>query len=236
MDYMRILMVEDEKYMAESIAQILKRNHYSVDLSYDGKEGLYYGLLGVYDIIILDIMLPQMNGIEVLKQLRNSGIVVPILLLTAKGETEDKVIGLDNGADDYLAKPFQVEELLARLRALSRRKSQWIEDGILECENIQLNPNNLMLRNNEKGIKLTLKEAQILELLIKRKGYITSKDRIIEKVWGYESETEDNHVEVYISFLRKKLKHMSADIYIQTIRGAGYVLKVVEGKEGQGYV
>lgn len=226
---MKILMIEDEKYMAEAIAQILKKNNYSVDLSFNGEDGLYCALSGIYDIIILDIMLPKMNGLDVLKQLRAEKIDTPVIMLTAKGETEDKITGLDNGADDYLSKPFQTEELLARLRALGRRKGQLINDGVLIFGDIELNPNTLTLSCNDKKIKLTLKESQLLELLINRKGILTSKDTIIEKIWGYESNAEDNNAEVYISFLRKKLSHIKSNVFIQTVRGAGYVL----GEENQ---
>lgn len=217
-------MVEDEKYMAEAIAHVLKMNKYSIDLAYDGEDGLYCGLSGIYDIIILDVMLPKMDGISILKELRQNGLETPVILLTAKGETEDKVIGLDSGADDYLAKPFPTEELLARLRALGRRKNELIKDGILKIGDIELDPYNLRLSCRKEEFKLTLKECQLLELLIKRKGTILSKDTIIEKVWGYEADVKSNNVEVYISFLRKKLSNIRSNISIQTVRGAGYVL------------
>ena len=223
---MRILMVEDEKYMAEAIEQVLKKNNYSVDLAFDGEYGLDCGLTGIYDIIILDIMLPKMDGISILKELRRNDVATPVILLTAKGETDDKVIGLDSGADDYLAKPFQTEELLARLRALGRRKYDLINDNILQYGDIELNPYTLSLNCKNKEFTLTLKECQLLELLIKRKGSIISKDSIIEKLWGYETDAEDNHVEVYISFIRKKLSHIQSVVTIQTVRGAGYMLKM----------
>jgi len=226
--YVRILMVEDEKYMAEAIEQVLKKNNYSVDLAFDGEYGLDCGLSGIYDIIILDIMLPKMDGIGVLKELRKNGIEVPVILLTAKGETDDKVIGLDSGADDYLAKPFKTEELMARLRALSRRKNELIKDNILQYTDIELNPLTLNLSCGSKEFKLTLKECQLLELLIKRKDIIISKDSIIEKLWGYETCAEDNNVEVYISFLRKKLSRIKSQVIIQTVRGAGYVLNTAK--------
>lgn len=225
---MRILMVEDEKYMAEAIEQVLKKNNYSVDLAFDGEYGLDCGLSGIYDIIILDIMLPKIDGIGVLKELRKNGIEAPVILLTAKGETEDKVIGLDSGADDYLAKPFKTEELMARLRALSRRKNELIKDNILQYADIELNPLILNLSCGGKEFKLTLKECQLLELLIKRKDIIISKDSIIEKLWGYETCAEDNNVEVYISFLRKKLSRIKSQVIIQTVRGAGYVLNTAK--------
>jgi two-component system, OmpR family, response regulator ArlR len=226
---MRILMVEDERYLAEAVAQVLKKNHYSVDLASNGEDGLNCGLSGLYDIIILDIMLPKMDGISLLKGLRRNGIYTPIILLTAKGETEDKVKGLDSGADDYLAKPFQTEELLARLRALGRRKNELVNDGILKYGDIELNPANLSLRCRNSEFKLTLKEFHLLELLIKRKGMIISKDAIVEKLWGYDSEAEYNNAEVYVSFLRKKLNNIKSGVSIQTVRGAGYVLQIAAG-------
>lgn len=228
---MRILMVEDERYMAEAVAQVLKQNHYSVDLEQNGDDGLDSGLSGIYDIIILDIMLPKMDGISVLKALRRNDIETPVILLTARGETEDKIRGLDSGADDYLAKPFHTDELLARLRALGRRKSELINDGILKYGNIELNPLTLLLCCGSKEIKLTLKESQLLELLIKRNSMILSKENIIEKLWGYDTKAEDNHVEIHVSFLRKKLNQLESNVSIRTIRGAGYVLNTVNERE-----
>ena len=228
---MRILMVEDEKYMAEAVVEVLKKNHYSVDLAYDGEYGLDCGFSNIYDIIILDIMLPKMDGINVLKELRKNGIETPVILLTARGATEDKVRGLDSGADDYLAKPFHTDELLARLRALGRRKTELLNDGILKYGDIELNPLTLMLACGNKEIKLTLKESQSLELLINRNSMIISKTIIIEKLWGYDTDAEDNRVEIHISLLRKKLNNLKSDVSILTIRGVGYVLKFVKDGE-----
>lgn len=225
---MRILMVEDEKYMAEAIAQVLKKNHYSVDLVSDGEYGLDCGLSNIYDIIILDIMLPKINGIDILKQLRKSGIETPVILLTARGDTEDKVRGLDSGADDYLAKPFHTDELLARLRALGRRKPELIQDGILRYGEVTLNPHNLILNCKGNEIKLSLKESQLIELFLRRAGKIITKETIIEKLWGYDSDAEDNHVEIHVSLLRKKLSQLQAGIIIRTIRGAGYVIEMTK--------
>lgn len=228
---MRLLMVEDEKYMVEAVAQVLKKNNYSIDLAYNGEDGLDCGLSGIYDIIILDIMLPKMDGISVLKELRKNGIETPVILLTARGETEDKVRGLDSGADDYLAKPFHTDELLARLRALGRRKTELVNDGILKYGDIKLNPHTLQFECGSKEIVLTLKESQLLELLIKGKGMIVSKENIIVKLWGYDTDAEDNRVEIHVSLLRKKLAQLDSDVYIHTIRGAGYILKTI--RDGQ---
>lgn len=223
--YMRILMIEDETMFGEAIVQVLKKNNYSVDLASDGEYGFDCALSNIYDIIILDIMLPKMDGLSVLREMRNGGISTPVILLTAKGETEDKVKGLDFGADDYLPKPFQTEELLARLRALARRKSELVFSGLLHVGDVSLNPHMLVLSKGELEIKLTLKEAQIMELLISNNSMATSKDTIIEKLWGYESDAEDNHVEIHVSLLRKKLKQLESGITVKAIRGLGYVLE-----------
>lgn len=222
---MRVLIVEDETHLAEAVAQVLKKNHYSVDLAHDGEYGLDCAISAIYDFIILDIMLPKIDGITILKEIRKQGMSVPVVLLTAKGETEDTVNGLDSGADDYMAKPFRSEELLARLRALSRRKGKLIQEGILAYGDINLYPNSLELFCGNKSYKLTLKEFQLLELLINMRGLVVSKNTIIEKLWGYDGEAEDNNVEVYISFLRKKLSHIQSETSIHTMRGVGYVLK-----------
>lgn len=222
---MRILLVEDEEYMAQAVAQVLGKNNYTVDLAHDGEYGLDCALSGIYDIVILDIMLPGRSGLEILKTLRQEGIAVPVLLLTAKGETEDKVTGLDLGADDYLTKPFEMQELLARLRVLARRKQEISVQSGYGFGDLHLNPYTLSLYCKTQSFKLTLKESQLLEMLMDARGGVVSKDRIIEKVWGFDSDAEDRHVEVYISFLRKKLKAMGADASIETIRGMGYVLR-----------
>lgn len=225
---MRVLLVEDERRMAEAVAQVLKKNNYSVDLAYDGEYGLDCALSGIYDIIVLDIMLPKLDGISVLRELRHNRIMTPVILLTAKGETEDKVQGLDSGADDYLAKPFQTEELLARLRALGRRKGELICDNVLHFEDIEFNPHTLALRCRDKSFRLTLKEGQLLELLLKHSRMILPTSTIIEKLWGFEMEAEDSHVQVYVSFLRKKLTQLNSAVKIKAVRGVGYVLSVAE--------
>lgn len=223
---MRILIVEDELHLAEALAQILKKNNYAVDSVNDGESGLDNALSNIYDLIILDIMLPKMDGISVLKNIRKEGISTPVILLTAKGEISDKVIGLDSGADDYLPKPFATEELLARIRALSRRKGEVMPDNLFKYGDIELNTATLKLSKESKEVKLILKESELIELLILRKNSVTSKEMIIEKIWGFDSEAEYNHVEVYISFLRKKLSFLESEVSINTIRGIGYVLEV----------
>ncbi|MEK4191267.1 response regulator transcription factor [Paenibacillus sp. FSL L8-0494] len=223
---MRILIVEDELHLAEALTQILKKHNYSVDAVHDGRSGLDYALSGIYDLLLLDIMLPEMDGISVLKTLRKKGIPTPVILLTAKGEITDMVTGLDYGADDYIAKPFSSEILLARIRAVLRRKGEVIPDDALKFGDIELNTSNLKLTVGGKEIKLNLKECELLELLILRKQAVTSKEQIIEKLWGFDSDAEHNNVEVYISFLRKKLTFLNSTVRISTIRNVGYVLEV----------
>lgn len=225
---MRILIVEDEIHLAEALTHILRKKNYTVDTAYDGELSLDNALSSIYDIIILDIMLPKVDGITILKEIRKEGISTPVILLTAKGEISDKIIGLDSGADDYLAKPFATEELLARIRALSRRKGELLPDDTLNFGDITLNTNTLNISSGNSDVKLTLKESNLLELLISRVKFATSKEIIIEKIWGFDSEVEHNHVEVYISFLRKKLVHLSSKVVINTVRGVGYILEVKE--------
>lgn len=227
---MRILIVEDEVQLSEALGAILEKNNYTVDRVFDGEDGLDYVLSDIYDVIILDIMLPKMNGLEVLKEARKEGIDTPIILLTAKGEVSDRVTGLDCGADDYLPKPFYTEELLARIRALSRRKGEVISDNSLVFHDISLNIGNLELSSGENRIKLTAKESGLLELLINRQGIITSKDDIITKLWGYESEAEHNNVEVYVSFIRRKLTYLKSKVIIKAIRNLGYILEYKDGE------
>ena len=227
---MRILIVEDEVQLSEALGAILEKNNYIVDRVFDGESGLDYILSDIYDGVILDIMLPKLNGIEVLKKARKERISTPIILLTAKGEVEDRIIGLDCGADDYLPKPFYVEELMARIRALTRRKSEVQSDNLLSYGDITLNIGNLELGSKENSIKLTAKESGLLELLINRKDMISNKDDIISKLWGYESEAEHNNVEVYVSFLRRKLSYLKSKVAIKAIRNLGYILEYKDGE------
>ncbi|MDR1464899.1 MAG: response regulator transcription factor [Oscillospiraceae bacterium] len=229
---MKILLVEDEKYTEKALAEILKKNHYDADVVFDGEDGLAYGLTGVYDVIILDIMLPKKDGLSVLRELRGSRIGAPVILLTAKGEPEDKVKGLDAGADDYLSKPFHSAKLLARLRALQRRKPELLGGGVLSFDDISLSPHTLILSCGGRETKLKPKEARLLELLIDRRNSVVSKNTILEKVWGFDTEAEDNHVETHISRLRKALESIGAKTAIRTIRGEGYALAERSGGHG----
>ncbi|MDE6088572.1 MAG: response regulator transcription factor [Oscillospiraceae bacterium] len=221
---MKILVVEDEVALAEALSEILKRNKYLVDAVYNGEDGLSYALTDLYDCILLDIMLPKMNGLDVLRALRKQHISTPVLLLTAKSDIEDKITGLDSGADDFLTKPFVTGELLARVRALTRRKGEVITDAFTYGD-IALNKSTFSLSCEGEFVKLSLKEYQIMEILISNPRQLISKERFIEKIWGYESDIEYNNIEVYISFLRKKLSVIGSQVTIRTARGVGYFLE-----------
>ena len=228
---MKVLMVEDERDLADAVAAILQKNNFTVDHAYDGEYGLDCALTGIYDFIVLDIMLPKMDGLRVLKEMRAAGVLTPVLMLTAKGEIRDRVTGLDAGADDYLPKPFHVDELLARLRALGRRKGELLVDGFIEIESLRFNPQTLTLSTGSGDeINLTLKESQLLELLVSRKGSYVTKDTIIEKLWSYDADVQDSHVESQVSLLRKKLIAAGGELAIKASRGVGYRL-ICEGKD-----
>ena len=222
---MRLLIVEDEVALAEALVQIFSKNKYIADACYDGVSGLDNALTDIYDVIILDIMLPKMDGLEVLKNIRLNKITTPVILLTAKDEISDKVKGLDYGADDYLTKPFATEELLARVRSVYRRKENTICENVLSYDDVSLNLSTYELICGQNTVKLGLKEYSIMEVFLKNKGRVISKENLIEKIWGYESDAEYNNVEVYISFLRKKLIHINSSVSIKTVRGVGYRLE-----------
>lgn len=223
---MRILIVEDEKGLALVLSEMLNMEGYYTDTAHDGESGLDAALSGLYDIIVLDIMLPKLDGISVLREIRRQNIPSAVLLLTAKSQIEDKVDGLDSGADDYLTKPFVTKEFLARIRALSRRKHLDYVSGILQFADISLDPSGHELKSGKHRIKLSKKEYDILEMLVLNKGQRISKDRFISKIWGYDSDVEYNSIEVYISFLRKKLAAIHSRVKIVTARGLGYALEV----------
>ena len=222
---MRILVVEDEIRLAGTLADILQANKYLVDVCYDGESGLDNALSGIYDAVIMDVMMPKLNGFDVVRAMRNEGNTTPVLMLTAKAETLDKVTGLDCGADYYLTKPFDIEELLACLRALLRRQSDVISEE-LKFASVTLNINTCTLFCGNRSVRLSAKEFEIMRILMSNKENIVSKENLLLKVWGYESEVEDNLVEVYISFLRKKLDFIKADIKIEVVRRVGYHLEV----------
>jgi len=225
---MKVLIVDDEKRLAEAVAQNLRRKNFDTDVSYDGEDGLYNALSGVYDVILLDIMMPKKDGLTVLSELRAEGIQTPVILLTALGEVEDRVRGLDRGADDYLPKPFSTEELVARIKAVTRRRGVLRVDGILSFGDIELNPLSLILTREGKSFTLTQKESRLLEYLIDNRDIRLSADAIIEKVWGYDSDADDGNVQSYMSFLRKKLTALGSAVRIGNVRGSGYMLEYGE--------
>lgn len=221
---MQVLIVEDDIRLAQALGQILKENHYQVDLVHDGDQGLAYAESGGYDVIILDVMLPRKSGLEVVAELRRANVATPVLMLTARTTIQDKITGLDSGADDYMTKPFSPAELLAHLRALTRRQGQVVFEKI-NFGDISLNLESHDLSCGSKSINLSYKEFSIANILISSKGQIVSKDMLISKVWGVESSAVDNNVEAYISFLRKKLKFLGSNTQIETVRKVGYRLE-----------
>ena len=224
---MKILIVDDERQLTEALQVILKQNKYSVDCAYNGEDGLDLALSGIYDVIVLDIMMPKIDGLTVLKTLRNKKCSTPILMLSAKSEITDKIDGLNLGADDYITKPFNTEELIARIRALMRRKATFTGD-VLTFADISLDRDTFNLCKDDKKIALGKKEFQILEMLILNQGKSIDKEKFIEKIWGYDTDAEYNTIEVYVSFLRKKLSAVGAKAEIKSLRGIGYTLG--EGK------
>ncbi len=216
---MRILYVEDEQYLADAVIHVLEKNDISVDHAADGEEGLNLAVKPIYDAIVLDIMLPKISGLDILKDLRERGIQTPIIMLSALSQVEDKIKGLNYGADDYLAKPFKTAELVARLRALVRRPND-IKSPTIEFGDITFNQQERTLN----GLALSEKEAAILESLLRTPEHTQTKDYLLHHVWGSESFGEENYVEVYISYLRKKLSQVSDTVTIKTIRNLGYKL------------
>ena len=224
---MRLLFAEDEKALSRAVCEILKKSNYSVDPVYDGEEALDYLETGEYDGAILDVMMPKMDGIQVLKAIRAKGSTLPVLMLTAKSEVDDKVLGLDSGANDYLTKPFAAKELLARIRAMTRQQAAAQTDSVLRTGNLSLNQATLELAGPEGSVKLGSKEFQLMELLMANAGRLIPTERIMEKVWGYDTDTDISVVWVYISYLRKKLTSLGADSAIRATRNVGYSLEVL---------
>lgn len=224
---MRLLLAEDEKSLSKAIVAILERNNYSVDAVYDGLEALEYLDSDTYDGLILDVMMPKMDGITVLKKIREKGSNIPVLILTAKSEIDDKVLGLDSGANDYLTKPFNTRELLARIRAMTRTSTVQTT-SILTMGNISLNTATFELSSPGGSFRLANKEFQMLELLMRNAGHLISTERFMEKIWGYDSDAEISVVWVYISYLRKKLTALGANVQIKAARNAGYSLEEVK--------
>ena len=224
---MRLLIVEDQQGMAEGLQGLLEKQAYAVDLALDGISGQDSAMTGLYDLIILDIMLPGKDGLAVLEELRQNGIETPVLMLTALSSVADRIRGLDHGADDYLTKPFDTGEFLARVRALTRRKDLSLDDG-LSFGDIRLDRRTLELCRGSERLRLGPKEFQVMECLLMNKNQIVPRALLCEKVWGLLSDAEYNNVEVYISFLRKKLRAIHSNVQIMTLRNAGYHLEVQE--------
>lgn len=221
---MQILIIEDEKRLADALKQILLEHKYMADVVYNGKDGLEYGMSGIYDVIILDIMLPFKDGFQVAFELRQNKINTPILMLTAKDSVPDKVSGLNSGADDYMTKPFAPEELIARIKALTRRKGEVVLDE-MTFGDFRFNASSNQLFKGIKAVHLNFKEAEILKLFVSKPDMIISKDEIITKVWGYDSDAGSNNVEAYISFLRRKLSFINSDTEIKSVKKLGYRLE-----------
>ncbi len=221
---MKVLIVDDEDRLANALVKLLSQNKIPADAVYNGEDGLDYALTGNYDVILLDIMMPKKDGFQVLKELRAKGFSTPVLLLSAKNETKDKIAGLDIGADDYITKPFDFGELLARLHALSRRKGEYT-GNVLTFGNVNLNKATRELSVSDSKTVLSGKEYEMMEMLMLADSSIIEKEKFFQKIWGYDSDAEYNTIEVYISFLRKKLDALGGNVKIKAIRGVGYKLE-----------
>jgi DNA-binding response OmpR family regulator len=221
---MRVLIVEDEVRLADTLQDLLEINGYTADICHDGEAGLDNALTAIYDVVLLDVMLPKMDGFTVLRRLRDAGNTTPVLMLTARSEVSDRVEGLDCGADYYLTKPFEPRELLACIRALTRRQPELRNTDLLEYGDLKLDKGSFTLSCGERSTRLSRKEFDMMELLMLNRELVITKETLLLKIWGYDSDAEDNNVEVYISFLRKKLEHLHSKVKIQTIRMVGYCL------------
>lgn len=226
---MRILIVEDEKALSRVLVKIFEKNYYSVDAVYNGQKALDYIATGNYDIVLMDVMMPVMDGITALKKIRADGNQIPVLLLTAKSEVDDKVMGLDSGANYYITKPFDTKELLAAVRAITRKEEQ--TDNRLHFGNITLDTSTYELASDTDSVKLTNKEFQMMEMFMSNPKILVSADTLMERIWGYDSDSEINVVWAYISYLRKKLKNLNANFTIKSSRNSGYSLELTDDKE-----
>ena len=224
---MRLLLAEDEKLLSDALVEMLTHNNYSVDAVYDGQDAIDYLLTGDYDAAILDIMMPKKDGISVVKELRAAGLNTPIIMLTAKSQIEDRVVGLDSGADDYLTKPFAMVELLARVRAISRRQPE-LTGTNLRFKDLELDRADYKLSGPNGETRLANKEYQIMEMMMSNSGQVIPTERFMEKIWGYDSDAEINVVWVNISGLRKKIAELGAHVQIKAARGVGYMLEAIE--------
>ncbi|SEP65706.1 DNA-binding response regulator, OmpR family, contains REC and winged-helix (wHTH) domain [Lachnospiraceae bacterium NE2001] len=225
---MRILLVEDERSLAELVAERLKKERYTVDMSFDGEDGLYNALTGIYDLILLDIMLPKKDGLEILSEIRAEGITSKVIMLTAKGELEDKLKGFSEGANDYVPKPFHIDELVARVNAQIRMTAVAKEE--LSYGNVILDYKTPAVVNKDSGesIKINNKEFQLLEYFMMNHSQVLSKEMIFDRVWGMDSDTLSNNLEAYLSFVRKKLKAVDANVTIKSLRNMGYRMETLD--------
>lgn len=223
---MKILIIEDEFSLADAISETLKKEKFSTHIETDGEKGEYEALTNIYDIILLDIMLPNLNGFKILENIRKEKIDTPVIILTAKSEIADKLKGLENGADDYITKPFHMRELVARIRIILKRKSNIQDSSILEYGDLRLELRTGKMYSNNNEIAINGKELELLELLLLNKNQIVNREILANKIWGYESDAEYNNVEVYVSFLRKKLKIIKSHVKIKAVRGIGYKMEV----------
>ena len=223
---MNILIIEDEYSLADAVAETLRNEKFNVCIKTNGEDGEDEALTENYDLVLLDVMLPGKNGFEILRYLRQEKIKTPIIMLTAKAEIDDKLNGLEHGADDYITKPFAMRELMARIKAVLKRTNDIEDTGYLEFGDLVLDLKNAKLKCNDNEIQISGKEIELLEQLLLNKNQILSKENLIERVWGYESETEYNNVEVYITFIRRKLKLINSKVSIKAVRGIGYRLEI----------
>ena len=223
---MKILLIEDEKLLADSVAALLSSRGYEVEAAYDGDAGLQYARLGIYDLVILDVLMPGLDGYQVARQLRSEHSAVPILMLTAKSDILDRIEGLNSGADYYLTKPFDSRELLACVHALLRRQGEQVD--ILRCGNTELDLNTGILRAAKGEIRLSAREFDVMRFLLQSGARNISKETLLQKVWGFDSNAVENHVEVYVGFLRKKLQSIGSNLRIEAVRRLGYHLEVTE--------
>lgn len=223
---MKILLIEDEVQLSDALVVILKKEKYQVTPIYDGEEGLYYAISNSYDLIILDVILPHRNGFSILEEIRKAKVGTPVLMLTALTQESDKIKGFDLGADDYLPKPFSMAELLARIKALLRRKGEYISDNTISLGNLTLHLKSYELSTPYNSIKVSAKECELLRFLLSNPKFIATRDDLINKVWGFDTEIESNSIEVYMSFLRKKLVFLKSNVSIVTVRGVGYKLEI----------
>lgn len=220
---MKILIVEDEVKITQALNFLFNKQKIDVDIANDGEEGLILASKDIYDVIVLDIMLPEVDGIQILKTIRKSGIKTPVIMLTAKDTIDDRVFGLENGADDYLVKPFATKELIARVKALARRKNTEFVGEVYDFEDIKYDVKNYLLYVGDKEYKIPLKEAMLMEMFIKKPRQVFTREQIIDRIWGLEADILESNIEIYVHHLRKRLEDTNAKI--ETVRGVGYMLK-----------